>query len=399
MSVSSDDLNSPWAWPIAWAAFTTGLVVFGVVYSFGIFLQPMMRDLHAGEAATSALFSAVGLAFYMLGPLTGYLADKFGPRLMVLTGAALMSAGLMLTGLIKQLWVGYLTYGALVGLGAACAYVPALSIVGGWFNRRRDAALGLAAAGTGCGTLIAPPVIAGMIERIGWRPTFIVIGAGCGLLLTGCAVVVRAPPRMTDAVRISFRGAVFSGAFVTLYISWVFGTVALFVPFVFLPSYALKHGASPSAASALLSTIGGMSILGRLAIGFVGERVGVVRLFKAAVLWMGASYVLWLLAGSYAWLLAFTVVLGLGYGIRIALVPSVMIAFFGMQNLGALLGMFFTATGVASLVSPLLASYITAVTNDAMWGIVLALAAGLLGFAVILPLGGHRDPQTARSAA
>ncbi len=383
-------LESRRAWFIAAAAFVVGFVVFGIVYSFGVFLQPIMLDLQVGQAATSALFSTTGLAFYLVGPLTGHLGDRFGPRVMVGAGAALMGAGLILTSFIDRLWAGYLTYGALVGLGAACAYLPALSIVGGWFDQRRDTALGLAAAGTGCGTMLAPPLAAVLIEHIGWRPTLIVLGIGCLLLLAGCALTVRRPPETAASARRPFRRIVFSYEFATLYVSWVLATMALFVPFVFLPAFALRDGATQTAASALISVIGGMSIAGRVGIGWAGARFGVVALFKVAVLVMGASYVLWLIAGSYVWLVVFAVVLGLGYGIRIALVPSVLIEFFGLQNLGALLGVFFTATGVASLLGPLLAGHIVETSGDFLWGVAFALIMGLFGFLVILPLTAAR---------
>ena len=146
------------AWLIVAAAFIAGFVVFGITYCFGVFLEPMAADLGSGRGATSALFSITGVAFYMLGPLTGRFSDRFGPRIVVGFGAVLMSGGLVLTAVIDRIWIGYLTYGLGVGMGAACAYVPTLAAVGGWFVRRRNTALGLAAAGTGCGMLVVPPL-------------------------------------------------------------------------------------------------------------------------------------------------------------------------------------------------------------------------------------------------
>ena len=92
------------------------------------------------------------------------------------------------------------------------------------------------------------------------------------------------------------------------------------------------------------------------------------------------------MSASYGWLVAFTLILGIGYGVRIALVPGLLIEFFGLQRLGAMLGIFFTATGVASLLGPLFAGLIIDFTGDVYWGVVFALAMGLLGFLAILPL-------------
>ena len=94
--------DSARAWVIAGAAFVTGFVVFGVIYSFGVLIGPMTADLGAGSAGASALFSAAGLAFYMIGPVAGHLGDRFGPRIMVSIGAALLGLGLVTTALIDR---------------------------------------------------------------------------------------------------------------------------------------------------------------------------------------------------------------------------------------------------------------------------------------------------------
>jgi MFS family permease len=171
-----------------------------------------------------------------------------------------------------------------------------------------------------------------------------------------------------------------------LYVSWVLATTALFVPFVFLPAFALEHGASQVAASALISLLGGMSILGRLGIGVLGDRTGPLRLFKMATFVMAVSYGLWLTSTGYYWLIVFAATLGLGYGVRISLMPGVLIEFFGLQDLGATLGIFFTATGISAVLGPLAAGFIVDHTGNYQWGIAFALAMGTLGSAAIIPL-------------
>jgi len=385
-TILADLPGSRRAWVVAWAAFVVGFVVFGAVYSFGVFLRPMAADFQSSQAATTVLFAATGIAFYLIGPVTGHLGDRLGPRVMIVAGAALMGAGLILTAFVTRLWAAWLTYGTSVGLGAACAYLPALAIVGGWFERKRGTALGIAAAGTGAGTMVVPPVASTLIEQFGWRSTVIILGLGCMLLLAGSAACVRRPPLTVGGNSEPLGRAVFSFAFMTMYLSWVLSTMALFVAFVFLPASAMRLGADQTSASGLLSIIGGMSILGRVGIGIVSERAGITGLFKAAVLVMGVSYGLWLSVTAYSGLVAFAVVLGLGYGVRIALVPAVLIGLFGLQRLGTLLGAFFTATGVASILGPLLAGVVIDATGSYQWGIAFACLLGAAGFAAILPL-------------
>lgn len=379
-------LDSPRAWVIAGAVFVTGFVVFGVIYSFGVLIVPMTADLEAGTASASSLFSAAGLAFYMIGPVAGHLGDRFGPRIMVAIGAALLGLGLVTTAVIDRLWIGYLTYGLLVGLGAAFAYLPALAIVGGWFERHRGTALGVAAAGTGCGMMVLPPLTAALIERFGWRPSVAAVGIVCALLLAGCAAAVHAPPVQPSGRTKSLIRSLLSPAFVMMYVSWVLATIALFVAFIFLPPFAVGLGASQTAASALLSIIGGMSILGRLGMGMASDRLGIVGLFKAAVFVMAVSYVAWLSSTTYQGLVWFAVILGLGYGVRIALVPGMLITLFGLGNLGTMLGVFFTATGVASVLGPIAAGMIVDISGGYEGGIIFALAMAAIGFLAILPV-------------
>jgi MFS family permease len=231
--------------------------------------------------------------------------------------------------------------------------------------------------------LVLPPLSAVLIEHFGWRVTSMIMGVGCAVLLALAAMLVRPAPLPAAAVHRPLGGIVRSFEFLMLYASWVLATIALFVPLVFLPTYVAIHGGSQVAGAALLSLLGGVSILGRLGMGAFADRIGTARLFKASVLLMAASYLLWLVAPSYVWLVGFAVTLGLGYGLRIALMPAILIELFGVQNLGAVLGIFFTASGISAVLGPLVAGFIVDATGSYQWGIAFALAAGTLGFAAV----------------
>jgi MFS family permease len=387
--------NSPRAWLMVAAAFLASFVVFGVIYSFGVFLKPMAAEFHTSATAASAFFSITAAVYYSLGALTGRLADRFEPGIIVAVGALILGSGLCLTALADHIWFCYLAYGIGVGVGGACCYLPTLAIIGGWFVQHRNTALGIAATGTGCGTMVLPPLAAALIQRYGWRATNTIFGLAAGVVLLGCAIAVKSPPiaRSTSAAGRLLRNALRSREFVLLYISWVLATTALFVPFVFLPAFARDHGASEVAAAALVSVIGGASIIGRLVLGPVGDRLGVLPLFKLTVFTMAISYVIWLFSSSYDSLMIFAVVLGIGYGSRISAVPGVLIEYFGLQNVGTLLGVFFTASGLSALFGPLLAGLVVDLTASYSGGIIFALATGFLGFIAIASLGRHRRPE------
>jgi MFS family permease len=373
-------------WLVVLSAFIAGFVVFGVMYSFGVFFTPMEAEFHASRTGISVFFAITGMLFYFFGSITGRLSDRFGPQRIVAAGAVIMGAGLTLTAATPRMWIGYLTYGAGAGIGASCAYIPTLALVGGWFTRHRTTALGLAAAGTGCGTLLMPPVAAVLIQAYGWRTTYALFGAGSFVLLLLCARFARPSPLAQVGQTTSLRCVVWSRPFALLYASWVLATTGLVTSMVFLSPFALATGASPVAASALISIIGGMSVLGRGGIGFISQKVGPVRLYKLSVLVMAASYLLWLPFTGYGWLVAFAAMLGFGYGLRIALTPVVLIEFFGLGNFGAVLGAFFTASSISAVCGPLLAGLIIDQTGSYQLGVAFALVMGVLGFIAVVPL-------------
>lgn len=386
VQVGASGPDSLTGWLVALSAFIAGFVVFGVMYSFGAFFTPMEAEFHASRTETSAFFAITGMLFYFFGSITGRLSDRIGPRRVVLAGAIILGAGLAFTAAVPQMWIGYLTYGVGVGIGASFVYIPTLALVGGWFARHRTTALGLAAAGTGCGTLLMPPVAALLIQAHGWRMVYVMFGAGSFSLLLLCAWLARHPPLAQTSQTIKLWHVVRSRPFVLLYASWALATTGLVVSMVFLAPFAQATGASPVAASALISIIGGMSILGRGGIGFITRKTGSVLLYKLSVLVMAASYLLWIPFTGYGWLVAFATALGLGYGVRIALTPVVLIEFFGVGNLGAVLGAFFTASCISAACGPLVAALIIDQTGNYKWGIVFALLMGVLGFIAVAPL-------------
>lgn len=383
---ASDLVDSPRAWLVVAASFIVGFVVFGILYSFGPFLEPMRAGFGTSRTAISVLFSGIGLIFYFAGPFAGHLSDRIGPRPMMLAGALVLVAGMALTGMATSTWHAYITYGIGAGVGLALAYTPSIAIVGGWFNRKRPAALGIAAAGTGFGTLVLPPLSAALIQDHGWRMASAMLGVICGLLLLVAAGLARPPPVRAAPTGRGLGDTVRSRPFLLLYASWVFATTALFIAFVFLPVHAAQLGVDPVAASALVSLIGAVSIAGRVGTGAIGTLIGTRQLFRIAVAIMAGSYVIWLAAWGYGGLVAFAVCLGLGYGLRIALMPAVLIEFFGLSNLGALLGTFFTAGGVAAIIGPLAAAAVMDMTGGFSAGIALALVLGVLGLLAVLPL-------------
>jgi MFS family permease len=394
----SRGVDSPHAWLVAVTAFFFCFIVYGVQYSFGAFFKSIAADMGATRADTAAIFSVNMFVSNLFGAVAGYLCDRFGPRPLVVGGAIAIGVGLALTARIDRLWMAYLTYGVGIGLGSGCCFIPMVATVSGWFERRRSAAIGLTVSGIGCGTLVVAPLIGALIQRYGWRASYLILAVVSTPLLLACAIVIGRPPappvrtmpKLTDVAR--------TPAFIMLCLAGMLSNVGTFIPFVYLPDFAQTRHASPVAAASLLGIVGGASVIGRLGLGGVSDRFGVIPLYKMTLLMIGLSYAFWFLPPSYAALVVFAIILGVGYGGSVALSPAVVADLFGVHGLGAMLGVIYGGSAFTSLAWPPLAGYIVDRTGSYSGVAMLGGGSGLLAFVLIYPLV-HRGANRSASAA
>jgi MFS family permease len=383
--------DSPRAWRMVAAAFVSTFTIFGIAYSFGAFFASMAAEFGTGRGATSAVFSITAFLYFLFGLWSGRASDRFGPRPVLFVGAAAFGTGLLLTSWVDRIEVAYVTYGLGVGIGVACGYVPMVALVGGWFERSRAMALGVAVSGIGIGTLAVAPLAASLVERYGWRTTFQLFAAASALVLTLCALVVDRPPVAVTTAETPRLGEVIrTRAFASLYAASLLMAMALFVPFVFLPAFAESHGIDPVAAARLVGLIGAASVAGRLGLGFVADRFGGIPTYLGCFVLMAASFAIWLVGESYMSLVVFTLVLGVGYGGYIALSPAVVVELFGVAGLGQLIGATYTSAALGSLVGTPIAGFVIDATGSYTAAIVLAMVLAASAAGALLPLARRR---------
>jgi len=366
-------------------------LVFGVAYSFGAFFAPMAAEFHAGSGATSIFFSITAFLWFTLGVVSGAAGDRFGTRWVMAVGAVVMGAGLVLTSLVHQLWLGYLTYGVGVGVGVACGYVPMVAVVGSWFDRRQGLAMGVAISGIGVGTLAGAPAATALIGLYGWRRTYLIFGIVSFLVLAACGFLAERPVR-SSVTRLDLGRAVRSREFITLYLSILLTSFGLFTFFVHLVPFAESRGIDARSAASLIAVAGVFSTVGRLALGPIADRFGRLRTLQLAVFAMAASYLIWLSEPAYAGLAAFAAIMGAAYGGWVAISPSVLAEFFGTEGLGGTTGALYTGAGIGALLGPPLAGLVVDATGSYRPAIVGAMVLEVAALAVILSL----KPRTAR---
>lgn len=382
-------LDSAAGWAVALSAALATFAVFAVSYSFGVVLDSIRIEFDIGTGLAALLFAIPTFVFFVLGVLTGQLGDRYGPRRVLLAGAVALGAGLWATSLAQELWLAITTYSLGVGIAVACAYVPMVSAVGGWFERHRAAALGVAVAGIGLGQFVGAPTAGWLIERYGWRDTYQVLAVvATGLLLMALFAARRPPLEAPHSEMPSVRRLLHNRRFTLLYASMMLLSSSLFVPIIFIKDY-LEDLGKPG-GEWLIGIIGLASLLGRLALGALGTVLPLMRLYQISFTVMGLSYLIWLFAGdNYTLLVIYSLVMGSSYGGFIALSPAVAAELFGLAGLGGVLGALYTAAGIGGLAGPPLAGLLI---DDVgyRFTIVVAMAVALSSVPLLVAAGRAR---------
>src|SRR5882672_5254107 len=172
-------------WWVVAGAFLCMLTGYAVAYSFAAFFGALESEFGARRGETALVFSIAAFLYFLLGFPAGLIADRIGPRPVVIGGLLLVATGLVVASQATSLWQVYLGYGLGVGVGVGFSYVPSVAAVQRWFVRGRGAASGIAIAGIGVGTLLGAPLAHELIAGLGWRRTYLVLA-----LLTAVGAVV-----------------------------------------------------------------------------------------------------------------------------------------------------------------------------------------------------------------
>jgi MFS family permease len=389
-------IDSGTAWRVAVVAAVTNGVAFGTVYTFGTFFEAMADEFDSGLGPTSVVFGITLFLFFGTGALSGFLADRYGPRPLVWVGGALFSGGLLATSQVEVLWHGYLTYGIGAGLGGGLFVSPLFAAVAGWFDRYRAIAQGVAATGNGLGTLILLPTANRLIDDVGWRQTYVVLAVVCGVTFGLGGLLMDRPP-VTRRARAGqhLRAVLSTPSFRRLSIGSAMASASQSSAFAFTVLFATDAGVSSARAALLVGIIGAASVVGRLFLTGLSARVGPVRMLQACFFGQPVAFVIFALAGAdYRLLVLYAVVFGVVYGGYVALMGEVSAHLFGVSGLAVVLGWVYLAAAVGSLLFPTAVAFLADATTSNTVPLAAMVAVGTAGSLYLLRL----DPRPVASA-
>jgi MFS family permease len=190
-------LRPYYGYVIVLIGFLLTMFGWGIFYIYGVFFRPLEADFGWTRAVTSGAFSISVLMSGLSGILAGRLSDKFGPRIVIIFCALLLSMGYVLMSIVQNAWQFYLLYGILISTGVGGFWAPPVSTVARWFTRKRGIMTGIVSGGISFGALILPPFATQLINKYDWRVTYVIIGIAVLVIsLIGARFLRRSPQEL-----------------------------------------------------------------------------------------------------------------------------------------------------------------------------------------------------------
>jgi MFS family permease len=361
-------------WLIVAALFVVSYGISTPLAAYGVFLPVLAEHFGWSRGAISAALSVNLLVGGVAGFGVGALADRRGPRLLLVVTVMLAGTAFALVSVVTALWQLYLLIGILGGIGMSSFYLLSTATVTHWFDERRGLALALVLVGFNLGYISGGPLAAWLITSMGWRAAYCVLGGGCGLLSFCAAITVRLPrpTERRDLLR-AVPGPV--GAGVTLRqsladprqwglnLSWLLlGGLALMISVHAVP-FARDRGVSLADASLALTAYGIGSVAGRLTAGFVSDRVGTRLTINVAYVLEIVALLALLWFPSRAALLASLVLFGAGFAASDTMVAKVIPEVFGVRAIGAIMGILTLGWRLGAAIGPAAAGFLYDLTG------------------------------------
>ncbi|KAM6951532.1 monocarboxylate transporter 6 [Aplochiton taeniatus] len=430
-----DAPDGGWGWVVLLATILVLALTLAFPSCMGIFYTDLQNEFHATNSETSWVPSIMTSVLHAGGPFCSVLVERFGCRATVMLGGVLSGFGMAISSFTHSITELYITAGVITGLGFCLSFQPAVTILGHYFVRRRAFANAMSSTGTALGLCILPLLGNYLHTELGWRGSFLVLGAVL-LNCCVCGAVMRplGPPRkrgqplmkhaapQSEEVRPKGKIKAFLASAVAVLqkhmafdlfccnlryrvyavgITWMM--LGFVVPLVFLVPYATDGGMDQGNAALLLSILGIVNIMVRPPIGilfslpwFQGRHIYV---FSSALLVNGLSNSICCIAPSFPVLLAYVLTYGLSMSVVGSLMFTVLMDTVDMRRFPSALGLLAIMESVTLLIGPPLAGKLIDKTGQ-YYHVFLACSATVASSAVYLMVSfywlGKRDRETNR---
>ena len=413
-----------YGWRIVGAGFGLEVLIGSLLFhAYGSYVVLMREEFGWSRTLFSAAFAMARSESAVLGPIQGWLTDRFGPRALMRVGVTVFGLGFVLFSRIDSRVLFFVAFFMMVAGASLGGYVPISVAIVNWFRRRRALALGLSSSGSSVGGLLTPVVVASL-TAFGWRTTALLSGLLVLLVGLPLAQVFRHRPehygeypdgRLPEApalpavgdsagrpaiVSVDFtaREAMRTPAFWLISLghgSALLVVSAVLVHMVTHVTERLGYSLAQAATVVVLLTIA--QIAGHLCGGWAGDRVSKRAIVVGCMLGHATALLLLAVASAYWMIAAFAMLHGLSWGTRGPLMAAIRADYFGSAAFG-------TISGVSSMVSmlgmmggPLVAGILADRTGSYRLGFTVLASLALLGSFFFLLA--RRPPAAGRQRA
>jgi MFS family permease len=338
-----------YGWVIVGAGIVVSCIGVGTMLSLGVFLQPVSEATGWSRTGISTVALLNWLCMGIGSFLWGALSDRFGTRVVVLSGGLLLGVGAVAASRAESLAQFQIFFGVLVGLAAGSFYTPLTATTTRWFTRNRSLAVALVSAGLSLGSTIIGPLARWMTTTYDWRTAMLVIGDLAWLVVIPAALLVREPPAArpgaaatlgagADGAEFTVGQALRTPQFAAIALTNFACCAAHSGPIFHMVTHAIDHGIPVMAATTVLSVAGLASLSGRIVCGLMADRIGAKQMLLVGLALQAVSVSLYVFTRDLVSFYAVAVMFGFAYGGAMPLYAILVREYFGARTMGTVFG-------------------------------------------------------------
>ncbi len=387
-------------WIVAAGSINQAIINLTLARSFGAYAVLLESQFGWSKTALSAAYSLQQAENGILGPIQGWLIDRFGPKASMRLGITMFGVGFMAFSQVNSLTTFYLAYLMLAVGSSLGGFFPVNVVIANWFDRKRARAFSLMQLGGAIGGLLIP-VVAVLLETFGWRTTAFLSGIlvllvclplnevirrrpeDFGLEIDGISFAEReataGKPSLNPERDFTLKEALHTRAF--WLVSLGHGSSLLIVSSVNV--HLVLHltsglGYSFAGASVFITLITAGQIGGTMLAGVVGDRLDKSKIAAGCMIFHTIAMLLLAHATSIVMVVVFALMHGTAWGLRGPMMQAIRADYFGRSAYGAILGMSSLIIIFGTVSGPVIAGFLADRTGDYVLGFsLLAVVSGL----------------------
>ena len=355
----------------------------GSIYAYSKWIEPLSNELNWDAHDTKTGFSLAICFLGLTAAFMGKLAQKVGPTKAGLLATIFLTIGLLGSALavnMGNIYLFYLTFGVLQGVGLGFGYVVPVYTVVKWFPDKPGLASGIIIMSFALGSLLASFLIGPLIASMGLSGAFATLGIGYGICMLLSALYLANPESIGTThhahIDLTPKEILTDKRFMALWLLLflnVCGGIAIISKAAILGQEVV--GMSAAQATMFVAIIGLFNGLGRLFWSSISDKIGCWTTF---MLFIGINVVCFALIPSFSnnaiSFQILTYVIIAGYGAGFATMPSFVKSIYGSENYGQVLGYILTAWSAAAFAGPLLLGLSAEITIFYLFAVLLILA-------------------------